>query len=591
MKNILFILILNLFFFETNCKLNEVIADFDSNSNVLIFNGKVFKMTEESYFSSFANDTTPSSQEKEKSKSFFDSFWFNFIGFTILAIFAGAMSGLTVGYLSIDMLILEIKLNNGTEQEKIYAKKIRKIIADHHWILVTLLVCNAFACEAMPILLDKLVNPMVAIIISVTVLLFVGEIIPQALCTGPKQMKIAAFLAPFTYCLMIITFPISFPIARFMDLVIGKHSKTRFCNNDLKSVIELHLKEANENINSEQINYFTGFLDIINTKIKEMMIPLDKVYKLDYNFNLNHNSLNEMIEKGYSRIPIYENIPNNLKGVLLLKDLIGKDLTHPIALNELNINLLNAIYVNEETFYIDLFEKFKNGKSKMAFVYKEIKKEEKLIPDDLSTAINDNEAKEEKIQVKESMKKDNKNKNKDEEALMPSINDEENNEKIEVEEPLINSINDDENVEKIKVEEPLIPKENKEEKEKEEKEEKNKVEENKNISENNEKIKDEEALIPDGNDEDINENIKIDEAIIPNNKDESKKNKNKKKKEIKEDIIDIEGIKNKNDDDLDNSEKEIIGIITLEDLIESLLKIHFKDEREIIRKPMRKMTL
>ena len=591
MKNILFILILNLFFFETNCKLNEVIADFDSNSNVLIFNGKVFKMTEESYFSSFANDTTPSSQEKEKSKSFFDSFWFNFIGFTILAIFAGAMSGLTVGYLSIDMLILEIKLNNGTEQEKIYAKKIRKIIADHHWILVTLLVCNAFACEAMPILLDKLVNPMVAIIISVTVLLFVGEIIPQALCTGPKQMKIAAFLAPFTYCLMIITFPISFPIARFMDLVIGKHSKTRFCNNDLKSVIELHLKEANENINSEQINYFTGFLDIINTKIKEMMIPLDKVYKLDYNFNLNHNSLNEMIEKGYSRIPIYENIPNNLKGVLLLKDLIGKDLTHPIALNELNINLLNAIYVNEETFYIDLFEKFKNGKSKMAFVYKEIKKEEKLIPDDLSTAINDNEAKEEKeekIQVKESMKKDNKNKNKDEEALMPSINDEENNEKIEVEEPLINSINDDENVEKIKVEEPLIPKENKEEKEKEEK---NKVEENKNISENNEKIKDEEALIPDGNDEDINENIKIDEAIIPNNKDESKKNKNKKKKEIKEDIIDIEGIKNKNDDDLDNSEKEIIGIITLEDLIESLLKIHFKDEREIIRKPMRKMTL
>ena len=591
MKNILFILILNLFFFETNCKLNEVIADFDSNSNVLIFNGKVFKMTEESYFSSFANDTTPSSQEKEKSKSFFDSFWFNFIGFTILAIFAGAMSGLTVGYLSIDMLILEIKLNNGTEQEKIYAKKIRKIIADHHWILVTLLVCNAFACEAMPILLDKLVNPMVAIIISVTVLLFVGEIIPQALCTGPKQMKIAAFLAPFTYCLMIITFPISFPIARFMDLVIGKHSKTRFCNNDLKSVIELHLKEANENINSEQINYFTGFLDIINTKIKEMMIPLDKVYKLDYNFNLNHNSLNEMIEKGYSRIPIYENIPNNLKGVLLLKDLIGKDLTHPIALNELNINLLNAIYVNEETFYIDLFEKFKNGKSKMAFVYKEIKKEEKLIPDDLSTAINDNEAKEEKeekIQVKESMKKDNKNKNKDEEALMPSINDEENNEKIEVEEPLINSINDDENVEKIKVEEPLIPKENKEEKEKEEK---NKVEENKKILENNEKIKDEEALIPDGNDEDINENIKIDEAIIPNNKDESKKNKNKKKKEIKEDIIDIEGIKNKNDDDLDNSEKEIVGIITLEDLIESLLKIHFKDEREIIRKPMRKMTL
>ena len=612
MENFRLILLLSLFFLQTNCKLNEVIADFDSNSNILIYNGKIFKMIEDSYFSLFANDTKTLNEEKEKSKSFFDSFWFNFIGFTILAIFAGAMSGLTVGYLSIDMLILEIKLSNGTEQEKIYARKIRKIIADHHWILVTLLVCNAFACEAMPILLDKLVNPMVAIIISVTVLLFVGEIIPQALCTGPNQMKIAAFLAPFTYCLMIITFPISYPIARFMDLVIGKHSKTRFCNQDLKSVIELHLKEANENINTEQISYFTGFLDIINTKIKELMIPLERVYKLDYNHNINHNDLNEMIKKGYSRIPIYENIPNNLIGVLMIKDLIGKDLTHPIALNELNINLLNSIFVNEETFYFDLLEKFKNGKSKMAFVYKEVKKEEKLIPDDLSTVINDNEVKEEKLEKKEekekiqdkvSLEEDNKNndKNKYEEALMPNINDEENTEKIEVKEPLISSISEDENAEKIKIEEPLIPKENKEEKnenkenkENEENKENNKVEEplipDDNKVANDEKIKVEGALIPDGNDDEINENINIDEALAPNNKDNGKKNKNKKV--IKDEIIDIEDTnKKKKDDNLENSEREIIGIITLGDLIESLLKIHFKDERDTMRKSMRKMTL
>ena len=595
MENILFILLLSFFFLQTNCKLNEVIADYDSNSNILIFNGKVFKMKEDSYFSSFANDTTPSGQEKEKSKSIFDNFWFNFTGFVVLAIFAGAMSGLTVGYLSIDMLILEIKLNNGTEQEKIYAKKIRKIIADHHWILVTLLVCNAFACEGMPLLLDKLVSPMAAIVISVTVLLFVGEIIPQALCTGPKQMKIASFLAPFTYCLMIITFPISFPIARFMDLVIGKHSKTRFCNRDLKSVIELHLKEANENINSEQISYFTGFLDIINTKVKELMTPLERVYKLDNNHNINYNDLNEMIEKGYSRIPVYENMPNNLIGILLLKDLIGKDLTHPIALNELNINLSNGIYVNEETFYFDLLEKFKNGKSKMAFVYRQVEKEDKLIPDDLSTAINDNEEKEEKkkkTKVKESLKKDNKNndKNKDEEALMPNINDEENTEKIEVEEPLISSINDDENAEKIKVEEPLIPKENKEEKK--ENKENNKMEEpliqDKNKEETDEKIKVEDALIPDNNDEDMNENINIDEALGPNNKDKEKNNKNKK--QIKEEVIDIEDTNKNKEDNLENSEREIIGIITLGDLIESLLNIHFKDERDTMRKSMRKMT-
>ena len=35
-----------------------------------------------------------------------------------------------------------------------------------------------------------------AIIVSVTLVLFIGEVIPQAYCTGPDQIRIAAFLAP-----------------------------------------------------------------------------------------------------------------------------------------------------------------------------------------------------------------------------------------------------------------------------------------------------------------------------------------------------------------------------------------------------------
>ena len=60
-------------------------------------------------------------------------------------------------------------MGNGTESERYYAEKIYKLVANHHWLLVTLLLCHSFACEAMPILLDKLVNDMMAIVISVTV--------------------------------------------------------------------------------------------------------------------------------------------------------------------------------------------------------------------------------------------------------------------------------------------------------------------------------------------------------------------------------------------------------------------------------------
>ena len=383
--NIFFLLSI-LFVYIIKCKqLIPVQAEFDPQTNSLLYNGKTYIISELNALS----EQNPSENEvpiifhggeEELSDSFFDGFWFNFIGFTILACFAGAMSGLTVGYLSIDMLILEIKMESGTEQEKIYAKKIKKVINDHHWILVTLLLCNAFACEAMPILLDKLVNDMMAIVISVTVLLFVGEIVPQVLCTGPNQMKIAAFLAPFTYSLMVITYPLSYPIAKFMDLVVGLHGKTRFCNSDLKSVIELHVKEFKGNLNAQQMGYFTGFLDIMNKKVGELMLPIEKTFKLDYNYKINKENLDKLINTGYSRIPIYEGDSSNLIGILRMKDLVGVDAFHPMPLYELDINLIEATHVTENTFFLDLFEKFKEGKSRMAFVHKEIT-DEKLLPD------------------------------------------------------------------------------------------------------------------------------------------------------------------------------------------------------------------
>jgi metal transporter CNNM len=50
------------------------------------------------------------------------------------------------------------------------------VVKNAHYLLVTLLLCNAVAMETLPLLLDKMVHETVAIIISVTaVLLFGGE--------------------------------------------------------------------------------------------------------------------------------------------------------------------------------------------------------------------------------------------------------------------------------------------------------------------------------------------------------------------------------------------------------------------------------
>ena len=137
------------------------------------------------------------------------------------------MSGLTVGYLSIDELILELKIINGNPIEKKYAEKLLPILNKRHWLLVTLLLMNAGCMEALPIFLDVLVPEYLAVIISVTLVLMFGEIIPQAFCTGPNQIKIASCLTPLTLFLMYITSPISYPLSVILDCLFGHQTKSR----------------------------------------------------------------------------------------------------------------------------------------------------------------------------------------------------------------------------------------------------------------------------------------------------------------------------------------------------------------------------
>lgn len=87
----------------------------------------------------------------------------------------GLMSGLTLGLMSLDRMNLQILIQSGTPHQKKHAGRILPLLDYHHWLLVTLLLCNSAAMEALPIFLDKLVSEYIAIAISVTAVLLFGE--------------------------------------------------------------------------------------------------------------------------------------------------------------------------------------------------------------------------------------------------------------------------------------------------------------------------------------------------------------------------------------------------------------------------------
>jgi metal transporter CNNM len=138
---------------------------------------------------------------------------------------AGIGAGLTIGMLSIEPLSLMIKMRCGTPAEVMQAKVLLPIILKRHRLLVTLLLINSLANEALPLFLDKIVPSHVAILLSVTAVLIFGEILPTAIFTGPNQIPLAASMSPLVTALMAILCPIAWPIAKVLDRAM-KHDNT-----------------------------------------------------------------------------------------------------------------------------------------------------------------------------------------------------------------------------------------------------------------------------------------------------------------------------------------------------------------------------
>lgn len=174
--------------------------------------------------------------------------WCIFLGISIvLTLFGGLCSGLTVGMLGVEQQDLEVeykRYKNATDPElkkkSDDAIRLLKLLKDHHLLLATLLLSNAAAMEALPLFLDDLVPSWLAIILSISVVLIFGEILPQAVCTGDNQVRIACKMIPVVKVLIFVLYPICKPIGWLLDKVLGLHQKKRYQTDNLRELIKLH---------------------------------------------------------------------------------------------------------------------------------------------------------------------------------------------------------------------------------------------------------------------------------------------------------------------------------------------------------------
>jgi metal transporter CNNM len=280
-----------------------------------------------------------------------------------LVLFAGLMSGLTVGMMAIDPMSLTVKLDSGTLVEKKQASRILPLISDHHLLLVTLLLGNAIALETLPVILDWMMTGPEAVISSVLLTLFIGEVIPQAICLGPKQIPVASFFAPFVQLIIWLLWPISYPIARLLDKVIG-HSHIKLLNNaEMKTLFRIMLDKPENSLTEAQISIIHKTIDRQEHTVGDKCVLKDRVFAVPADMILSEENLEFIAGKGFSRVPVKNNAGDWI-GVLMTKQLIGIDARMTVS----DLEIKSAFWVGPQISIFEVMEEFLTGKTHMAFV-------------------------------------------------------------------------------------------------------------------------------------------------------------------------------------------------------------------------------
>ncbi|MCQ2819232.1 MAG: CBS domain-containing protein, partial [archaeon] len=150
-------------------------------------------------------------------------------------------------------------------------------------------------------------------------------------------------------------------------------------------LIKLHTTEAIEQLKREeeeanigddvgltndQVNVMLGALDVTNKSVKDFMVPYENVYNISIDEPLTESVLKKIMNKGFSRIPVYKGDPHQVIGLLRVKQLLNLkiDYTQNKSLKDLGVKLNHPLVVSPEMKAIDLLHEFKKGKSHMAFI-------------------------------------------------------------------------------------------------------------------------------------------------------------------------------------------------------------------------------
>lgn len=207
----------------------------------------------------------------------------------------------------------------------------------------------------------------ISMIVMTTLLIIFGEITPKLYAISKAErfaqysgffIEIVKFiLYPIIQLLVLISRLFSSPSDHFQD------PRESFTTEDLKNLLDS--KSQYHPLNENEKKIISGIFKFTSTEAKKIMVPRVDIKAISIEENLESIS-EQIIESGYSRLPVYNKNIDDLVGIIYAKDII----LNP-QIQSLNSILRKPIYVTENTKIQTLLNLFRARKTHMAIVVDE----------------------------------------------------------------------------------------------------------------------------------------------------------------------------------------------------------------------------
>lgn len=298
---------------------------------------------------------------------------FGFAGMFVLLFCSAVVSGAEVALFSLSQKDIDETLQENLSTGKILSELLQR----PKKLLATLLVANNFINIGVVILFSFIGSDLFAainspvlkfifeVIVVTFLLLLFGEVMPKVYASR-NNIKFAKRVAYPISVLDSLLSPISIPMRGatvYLHNKLGKQ-KTNFSVDQLSQALEL---TATDETSTDEQKILEGIVSFGNTDTKQVMSPRIDIFALEITETFT-DVYNKIVDKGYSRIPVYRDNIDQIEGVLFVKDLLPhldkQDFDWATLMRE-------PFFVPENKKLDNLLKDFQSMKSHLAIVVDE----------------------------------------------------------------------------------------------------------------------------------------------------------------------------------------------------------------------------